>query len=87
MIYRVLIPSQIQKELDKLESRLVLEIHVVLDKLKPNPRPKGAIKLVNSNYWRLKKGQHRVIYYIDDKVAEIRVVRISKRNEGTYKGL
>jgi len=74
LIYRILIPFQIQKELDKLENRLALELHGILVKLTSNPRPKGAIKLVGSEYWRIKKGQHRVIYHINDKMGEVRVL-------------
>jgi mRNA interferase RelE/StbE len=51
------------------------------------PRPPGATKLADSDYWRLHVGDLRVVYLIDDAAALVVVLKVARRSEGTYRGI
>lgn len=55
--------------------------------LAENPRPSGAIKLAGgSNFYRLRIGDYRVIYTIDDRRQAVTIMLIAHRRE-SYRGL
>ena len=50
--------------------------------LAENPRPSGCRKLAGSkNDWRIRVGDHRVLYEIDEKVKAVRIMRVRHRRE------
>jgi mRNA-degrading endonuclease RelE of RelBE toxin-antitoxin system len=49
------------------------------------PRPRGATKLAQSAFWRLRVGDVRVIYAIDDTKRVVVVLRVARRSESTYR--
>jgi mRNA interferase RelE/StbE len=51
------------------------------------PRPSGATKLRESEFWRLRVGVLRVIYLIDDDEGLVVVLRVARRSESTYRDL
>jgi mRNA interferase RelE/StbE len=47
-----------------------------------DPRPTGAKKLVGShNDWRVRIGQYRIVYEIDDDADQITVYTVAKRSD------
>jgi mRNA interferase RelE/StbE len=49
------------------------------------PRPTGVARLTGSEWWRLRVGDLRVIYAINDQEALVVVLRVARRNESTYR--
>ena len=49
------------------------------------PRPPGAMPLVASDWWRLRVGDLRVVYAIDDEHRLVIVLRVARRNERAYR--
>jgi mRNA interferase RelE/StbE len=50
--------------------------------LSHDPRPSGAKKLVGSaNDWRVRFGQYRIVYSIDDAARELTVFIVAKRSD------
>jgi len=49
------------------------------------PRPPGATRLVDSDWWRLRVGDLRVVHAIDDAQRLVIVLRVGRRNERTYR--
>jgi mRNA interferase RelE/StbE len=49
------------------------------------PRPAGAVKLVGSDFWRIRVGALRVICAIDDAKRIVVVLRVTRRSESTYR--
>jgi mRNA interferase RelE/StbE len=47
--------------------------------LSDNPRPSGATKLVNRPEWRVRVGNYRILYRIDDKNKTVIIASISYR--------
>ncbi|MGD0919189.1 MAG: type II toxin-antitoxin system RelE/ParE family toxin [Thermodesulfobacteriota bacterium] len=50
--------------------------------LDENPRPPSGRKLIGSkNDWRIRIGDHRVLYEIDEKAKAVRIMRVRHRRE------
>jgi len=49
------------------------------------PRPPGAKKLAGTDFWRLRVGDLRVIYLIDDAASLVVELRVVRRSESTYR--
>ena len=48
-------------------------------------RPPGATRLVDNDWWRLRVGDLRLIYAIDDSRRLVIILRAARRNESTYR--
>lgn len=58
--------------------RIVTRIRTLAE----DPRPVGCRKITGSRVdWRIRVGEYRVIYEVDDKAGVIRVMRIRHRKE------
>ncbi|MBI4233701.1 MAG: type II toxin-antitoxin system RelE/ParE family toxin, partial [Chloroflexi bacterium] len=44
-------------------------------------------KLAESGLWRVRVGQYRIVYAIDDRFQLVTTVKVARRREDTYKGL
>ena len=85
--YEVRLRHVAQKGLDGLQERDYEAVARAITNLEENPRPPRVKKLVDSGLWRIRVGQHRIVYAIDDKSRLVTVVRVARRQEDTYKGL
>ena len=83
MRYVVLLGSQAEKELKSLPQEVLKRLDIKLQALSLNPRPRGAAKLKGkaSEGWRLRIGDYRVLYQIDEEKSAIRIYRIKHRRE------
>jgi mRNA interferase RelE/StbE len=80
--YRVVFASSAAKELKKLSSELVARIAPRLENLATNPRPPGCKKLQGGDReWRIRVGDYRIVYIIDDAKLLVEVTRIRHRSE------
>ena len=80
MRYGVFYSPGAQREIVKLSQRRVRRrILDAIDKLARDPRPPGSRKLTNSQPWRIRVGDHRVIHSIDDDRAIVVVLRVAHR--------
>ena len=48
-------------------------------------RPPGAAKLAETQFWRLRVGDLRVIYSVDDAASLVVVLKVARRSESTYR--
>lgn len=87
MSYEVRLRRVAQKELDALPDQDYEAIAKTLSTLEDSPRPPRGKKLADSGLWRVRVGQYRVIYAIEDGALLVTIVRIARRKEDTYKGL
>ena len=79
--YRVELSDRAIKQLAALESATKERIHAALYLLSSNPRPPRSIKLTNSSEYRIRVGDFRIIYSIDDAVIRVLVLKIKHRRE------
>lgn len=81
MAYRVEIASSAQTQFKKLHVSLQERITPKLIPLKNNPRPFGSQKLRDSSYYRIRIGDYRVIYSVDDRIRLVRILDIAHRRD------
>ena len=80
--YRVVLTSSAEKELKELSAQLNARIVPSLENLASNPRPPGCKKLKGGDReWRIRVGDCRVVYTIDDAKSLVEVTRIRHRSE------
>ena len=87
MKYRVEIKPAAEKELSHLAERDCALLLQHVESLADERWPRGTIKLKAKAFWRVRVGRFRIIYRIDDEQRLVEVVRITRRNENTYKSL
>jgi mRNA interferase RelE/StbE len=80
--YVVALTSSAEKELKRLPGNLVERIIPRLERLGSNPRPAGCKKLKGGDReWRIRVGDYRVVYTIDDSKRLVEVTRVRHRSE------
>ncbi len=79
MSYRIFILKKAQKELAKITGKDFDRIKEIILKLADNPRPQGCRKLIGREGWRIRSGNYRIIYEIDDKEKAVVILHIGHR--------
>jgi mRNA interferase RelE/StbE len=68
--------------LKRLSAREFRRIIAAIRRLGVDPRPARCRKIVGSeNDWRIRVGEYRVIYEIDDPATAVRVMRVRHRRD------
>ena len=73
--------SQAQKDLDEFRGKIFQQIKDKIVFLSKNPRPHGCLKLTAEEDYRLRSGNYRIIYRINDKEKIVYIYRIKHRKE------
>jgi mRNA interferase RelE/StbE len=80
--YRVVLTTSAEKELHALPANVVARVVPRLERLALAPRPPGCRKLKGGdNEWRIRVGDYRVVYEIDDTARTVDVTRIAHRRD------
>ena len=81
-LYNVKLSPQAQKDLDGFSGKLLSRFEETILGLYDEPRPHNAKKLSGSgSKWRIRVGDYRVLYEIDDARKIVKVYRIAHRRE------
>jgi mRNA interferase RelE/StbE len=78
--YSLLIKPSAAKELEALPLRDRKRVVSRIRRLAGEPRPAGAEKLSGQEKYRVRQGDYRVVYVIEDAQAAVVVVRIAHRS-------
>lgn len=88
MIYKIVVNKKAQKELDKLPAQVAEDIADEIEKLAENPRPNGYKKLTEfripnapRRLYRIRIGDYRAVYSIEDDVLTVQVFKVANRKE------
>ena len=82
MAYSILIRPAAMRDLKVLPSDARSRIEKAIDRLVDDPRPPGAKKLVGANdEWRLRVGDYRVLYFVNDPDQQVVIARVAHRRE------
>ena len=81
MSYAVAIHAPAKKSLCRLPENIQSRIARSMLALADNPRPRGVVKLSGREAWRIRVGDYRVIYAIDDARKEVVIYAIGHRRE------
>ncbi len=81
MTYQVELRRKAQRSLDKLPKDDFNEVISVVKGLADSPRPKGVEKIKSAGLWRIRQGDYRIVYSIDDGQKTVTILRIGHRRE------
>lgn len=79
--YSVEIVQKAEKEYFKLPESVKHRIQELILSLETEPRQMGAKKLRETDYYRVRSGDYRIIYSIEDKARLIKILSIGHRKE------
>jgi mRNA interferase RelE/StbE len=83
MNYNIIIPKPVQKQFDSLSDNIHERIISRILALKNNPRPRGCVKLKGyDNEYRIRIGEYRIRYEIDDSESIVIMCAILMRYKG-----
>ena len=80
-MYKIKLDNNARKDLDKIEFDIAKRIIDKIKLLENEPRPFGSIKLKGENAYRIRMGNFRILFEIDDKIKEITVYNIAHRKD------
>lgn len=83
--YRVDLAPAVVRQLRRLPPGDAARLRGPILALRIDPRPPGAACLTDSDWWRLRVGDLRLIYAIDDDRRFVVILRAARRNESTYR--
>ena len=85
--YSISFARSARKELESLSAKLVQRIFPAIEALAMEPRPNGCRKLTTEkNLWRIRRGDYRVIYTIDDDKRAIDIIAVRHRSRPINSG-
>jgi mRNA interferase RelE/StbE len=82
-VYKIQLKRSAVKELERLPKNAIKHISEAIDSLSVNPRPEGCKKLkgIKEELWRIRVGDYRIIYSIEDVLKIIEIRRIGHRKD------
>lgn len=83
--YSLRIKKSAAKELEAVPTKADRQrIIKRIKSLRQNPRPRGAIKLSGTGRYRIRQGNYRILYAIEDQALIVYVIKIGDR-KAVYK--
>ena len=79
--YKITVKKSASKELEEIPGKELRKIVRRIQSLVQNPRPHGSQKLSRQEQYRVRQGDYRIVYSIDDKDSVIDIVKIGHRRE------
>jgi mRNA interferase RelE/StbE len=83
--YRVDLAPAAHRQLRRLPPGVTASLRGPILALGLEPRPPGTARLTGSDFWRLRVGELRVVYAIDDAARLVVILRVVRRSESTYR--
>lgn len=82
MTYQIEFSQQAEKQFEALPQQLQMRLQLRIDALAEDPRPPGVKKLKDAeNQYRIRVGDYRIVYQIQDAILLVILLRIGHRSE------
>ena len=81
MTYRVIILPAARRQIERLPGEIRTRVSAHISLLEVDPRPPGYKKLKGIDGYRIRVGDYRIIYTIDDEIVTITIIRVGHRRE------
>ncbi|MBY0436498.1 MAG: type II toxin-antitoxin system RelE/ParE family toxin [Cyclobacteriaceae bacterium] len=81
MRFKVVVSKSAEKSLNKFSEPLLSRLLKAIVSLEANPRPPGCKKLKGSDetLWRIRVGDYRIIYHIEDRIFIVDIREVGHR--------
>ena len=82
VLYKVRINHSVRKkDLQTIPQKDVRRIVERIGKLAGDPYPADAIRLKGKEEWRIRQGDYRILYIVDEDIITVFVVKVGHRRE------
>ena len=84
--YTLIVPARVERQLDRIQRRDRARVSRRIAALSADPRPRRVEKLTadRGERYRVRQGDWRIIYTVDDRNRTITLDEVARRNESTY---
>jgi len=79
--YKITIKKSAAKELEDIPNKDLQKIVKRIQSLAQNPRTRGSQKLSGQEQYRVRQGNYRIVYSIEDEGSILDIVKIGHRRE------
>ena len=79
--YRIVVKKSVSKDLKKIPKKDVQRILEAIEALAQDPRPPQSKKLSGQERYRLRQGDYRILYSIEDEILVVQVVKVGNRRD------
>ncbi len=79
--YKLSFRRSVRKDFDRIPKRDLVKILGRIELLAEDPRPPGSKKLSYAERYRLRQGNYRIIYSIQDEELTVWVVKVGHRSD------
>lgn len=83
MDYKIEFSKQAQKQFKALPKLFQERLAPQINALASNPRPRGSIQLsgVEEDVYRIRVGDYRIVYEINDRILRVWIIQVGHRRE------
>jgi mRNA interferase RelE/StbE len=79
--YKIIVKKSVSKDLKRIPKKDITRILSAIQDLADNPRPPQSKKLSGQERYRLRQGNFRILYSIEDDKLIVSVVRVGNRRD------
>lgn len=83
--YGVELSPAAQRQLRRLPPGDAARLRGPILALAIEPRPPGVAKPADTDFWRLRVGDLRIVYLVEDASGLVVVLKVARRSESTYR--
>jgi mRNA interferase RelE/StbE len=80
-LYSLRIKRSAEKELRRIPKTDLRRIVRKIDSLATDPRPASCEKLFGDNVYRIRQGDYRILYTVDDDERVVEIIKVGHRRE------
>ena len=80
-MYELVVRARVRKSLARLPENVYRRVSNAIEGLQKEPRPPGCRTLSDREGWRLRVGDYRIIYEIDDEERVVTVLQVGHRRD------
>jgi len=82
VLYKIKWKASAKKELRKIDKKEIPKIIEAIEKLASNPHPANHKRLLVAEHnFRIRVGNYRVVYFLDDDKLLIEIIRVRHRKD------
>jgi mRNA interferase RelE/StbE len=79
--YSLFLLPRVQKDMDRFGQKVLRQLLERVKSLTHDPRPPGSLKLTADEGYRLRSGDYRILYRIDEEKKAVYSYRIKDRKD------
>lgn len=79
--YRLEVSRRVGKQIGALPRQVRDRVDAAILALEETPRPRGSEKLSGGKEYRVRVGDYRVVYVVDDEEMLVQILRVAHRRE------